>query len=98
MRGFSVLKDKENPINKMVHSRLNDFSSTVSHSGFSLKYVVEGTENYEIENREFVVNAGEYLLVNHNLLTAIAGQGQLNQFNNEAFYSKLALTVAQQKI
>lgn len=163
MRGFSVLKDKENPINKIIHSRLNDFSSTISRSGFSLKYVVEGTENYEIENKELVVNAGEYLLVNHNqkvrahinasrpvkglciyidpswvneayqmlchdletlldevgqtektsftemtypasadninnLLTAIAGQGQLSPFNNEAFYSELALAVAQQEL
>ena len=45
-------------------SSLNQFQKTLSGSGFAIKFVTQGIENYAIEKRHYQLGAGSYLLTN----------------------------------
>lgn len=48
-----------------VSSSLTLFEKFESESRFSVKMVTKGQERYRIENSSFVLNAGDFLVVNH---------------------------------
>jgi len=50
--------------NLLVFSSLKEFYHPVKSHGFSIKYVVEGTEKYTMNGQSFDVRVGEYLLSN----------------------------------
>ncbi len=50
--------------NTIVFSSLSEFYEPVQSSGFAIKYVVEGTELYTLNNDQYLVTAGNYLLCN----------------------------------
>jgi AraC family transcriptional regulator len=50
--------------NKVVFSALSDFYAPIDASGFSIKYVVDGTEVYHLNHEQYVVGPGSYLLSN----------------------------------
>lgn len=50
--------------NKLVFSALSEFYAPVDATGFSIKYVVEGTEVYHLNNEQYVVGPGSYILSN----------------------------------
>lgn len=53
--------------NRMVFSRFNQFELYhAPKSHVSIKYVIDGTELYELNRKDFRVNSGEYLLINSN--------------------------------
>jgi len=50
--------------NKLVLSSLKDFHDSAFESSFySIKYVLQGTENYYLDNKSFTVSAREFLVV-----------------------------------
>lgn len=50
--------------NKVVFSSLSEYYEPVAATGFSIKYVLNGTEVYTLNNEQFCVGAGSYLLSN----------------------------------
>jgi AraC family transcriptional regulator len=50
--------------NKVVFSSLSEYYQPVSATGFSIKYVLNGTEVYTLNNEQFCVGPGSYLLSN----------------------------------
>jgi AraC-like DNA-binding protein len=55
-----------NTCNRVTFSALKDYSLEAYNAPtYSIKYVVEGTENYFINKRKVSVGAGHYLLINH---------------------------------
>jgi len=51
--------------NRIAFSRLNFFEKKQDHHlGISIKYVIEGTETYKINNAAYKVNSDHYLLIN----------------------------------
>jgi AraC family transcriptional regulator len=61
----SMLPATQTDGNKVIHSRLKYFENQREHQGISIKYVVKGTEYYELEGESFRVQEGQFLLVNH---------------------------------
>ncbi|PSK93943.1 helix-turn-helix transcriptional regulator [Taibaiella chishuiensis] len=53
-----------NEANQLKVSSLSDFHRPVDSSGFAIKFVTEGCENYTINKQVFAVQAGSYLLLN----------------------------------
>jgi AraC-like DNA-binding protein len=66
MKGMLEINPNLQSINKVIYSSLKDMDIKLLHKGVSLKYVVKGCEKYEINNKQYQVNAGEFLIVNHN--------------------------------
>ncbi len=52
--------------NHINYSSITNIKESIKCKGFSIKYVVEGREDYYINNIKYSVFPGEYLLVNHN--------------------------------
>ena len=50
--------------NLVVFSSLSEFYHPVKSTGFSIKYVVDGSESYTLNGQKFEVNTGQYLLSN----------------------------------
>lgn len=50
--------------NSVVFSSLSDFFQPVHSTGFAIKYVVEGTELYTLDQQQYLVKEGNYLLCN----------------------------------
>lgn len=50
--------------NQLIFSNLNEFYEPVRATGFSIKYVVSGTEVYTLNNEQYVVKSNQYLLSN----------------------------------
>jgi hypothetical protein len=51
--------------NRIAFSKLNSFEKKQDYRlGVSIKYVIEGTENYKIQNATYKVKSGNYLLIN----------------------------------
>lgn len=46
-------------------SLLQNFHSAVPFRSFSIKYVVEGCENYEVNGKNYAIKTGNYLLANN---------------------------------
>lgn len=51
--------------NRIVHSRLHEFEKAATHSGISLKLVLNGVEKYKLDGRPYHLRKGQFLLVNH---------------------------------
>lgn len=49
--------------NVIVHSKLSRFSSFSANARLSVKYVNAGTERYQVNDKRYLVEAGEFLLV-----------------------------------
>ncbi len=54
----------ENSSGKINHSRLKQFNRKVESSPYSVKYVTEGKERYKMNQTNFEVSQGQYLIVN----------------------------------
>ncbi len=52
-------------------SRINQAEQEVFFQHFSAKYVVSGQELYQINNKKFVVNGGEYVIGNSNTTSKV---------------------------
>jgi AraC family transcriptional regulator len=52
--------------NVLMYSMVQQFYAPLSYRNFSIKYVTAGRERYTINKKEYIVRAGEYLLVNDN--------------------------------
>ena len=50
--------------NKIVFSSLHDYCAPVKAEGFSIKYVLNGTEVYTLNHEQHVISADSYLLCN----------------------------------
>lgn len=50
--------------NTVVFSSLSEFYQPVKSTGFAIKYVLEGSELYNLDRQEYMVDAGSYLLCN----------------------------------
>ncbi|MEM7085990.1 MAG: AraC family transcriptional regulator [Bacteroidota bacterium] len=50
--------------NEVYFSEVKDFHAFGYTSNFSIKYVINGYENYKVGSRNFTINDGQYLLVN----------------------------------
>lgn len=59
-----VFKKIEQENNSVVFSSLSEFYSPIYSTGFAVKYVLEGAELYKMDEHEYLVNAGNYLLSN----------------------------------
>jgi len=53
-----------NSKNKVIASSLTTFEQNAIHSGISIKYVVEGEEEYRIDGKRHLLKAGQFLIVN----------------------------------
>lgn len=51
--------------NEVYFSDVKDFGNFGYTSNFSIKYVINGYENYKVGARNFTINNGQYLLVNN---------------------------------
>lgn len=71
-KGFFIQSDQNNHYNKVIYSSLNSFESKRSSRGLSVKYVHRGNENYYLGDKRYAVNAGQFLLVNHQQEVATA--------------------------
>jgi AraC family transcriptional regulator len=49
---------------KVVFSALSEFYAPVDAEGFSIKYVLDGTEVYHLNKEQYIVGPGSYLLSN----------------------------------
>jgi AraC family transcriptional regulator len=58
---FKSINDKKNVA---VRSALYEFESTVDSSGLSIKLPISGTENYKVDNVNYQIKPGNFLLVN----------------------------------
>lgn len=63
--GLRTIADSDNAYNKLVYSDIRSIELESTNLGVSLKYVASGEEYYELEGKEFLVQAGQFLLVNH---------------------------------
>lgn len=52
------------PGNTVDYSKLRQFEHALKCTRFSIKYVLQGTESYQINGQKFPVSQGEYLLLN----------------------------------
>ena len=59
---------KPNLVNRIVHSRLQDFEKIDQKSGLSIKYVTSGKEQYRLGSHDFTLTPGKFLVVNKNQL------------------------------
>lgn len=50
--------------NQLIYSNLKEFYEPVKATGFSIKYVVSGTEIYTLNNEQHIVKNNQYLLSN----------------------------------
>jgi predicted nucleotidyltransferase len=50
--------------NQLIFSNLKEFYEPVKATGFSIKYVVCGTEVYTLNNEQHIVKNNQYLLSN----------------------------------
>lgn len=50
--------------NSLNVSSLSQFQKTLTGSGFAIKFVTQGTENYTIEKRHYQLHSGSYILTN----------------------------------
>lgn len=50
--------------NSVVFSSLNQYHEPVRSSGFAIKYVFDGIERYRLNNQDYIIGKGEYLLTN----------------------------------
>ncbi len=51
--------------NIVVYSLLRELETKLPFKGFSIKYVMEGLETYNVNGQKFQVTGGQYLLANH---------------------------------
>ncbi len=58
---FKTINSKKNVA---IRSALNEFESTVDSSGLSIKVPINGIENYKVDNKNFQIKPGNFLLVN----------------------------------
>jgi AraC family transcriptional regulator len=61
---LDIIKSKDN---SLVFSSLSEFYQPVYSNGFSIKYVVEGIERYTLNNRQYPIETGKYLLSNNTM-------------------------------
>jgi hypothetical protein len=61
VRSMQTFEERKN---KIVFSSLHEYYEPVSAGGFSIKYVVDGTEIYTLNNEQHIVTANSYLLCN----------------------------------
>lgn len=50
--------------NQLIFSNLKEFYKPVNAAGFSIKYVLNGTEVYTLNHEQHIVKSGQYLLSN----------------------------------
>lgn len=67
----AALLGPRDPGNTVDYSKLRQFEHALKCTRFSIKYVLDGTECYQINGQKFQVRQGEYLLLN----PACEGQG-----------------------
>lgn len=60
----AILLEPRDPGNTVDYSRLRQFEHPIKCARFSIKYVLEGTESYQINGQKFQVRQGEYLMLN----------------------------------
>ena len=58
---MEIIRQDENLV---VFSSLKAFHHSIKSTGFSIKYVVDGSESYTLNGQKFEVNTGQYLLSN----------------------------------
>lgn len=63
---FKTLVDKGNDYNKVIHSDLRDYNVSTINKGISIKYVINGFEEYILDGKSFRVKTGQFLVVNDN--------------------------------
>jgi AraC family transcriptional regulator len=61
---ITKLKDLPKGENLTNFSLLHDISEQFKFRSFSIKYVLEGTEHYQVNGNKYYVHKGEYLLAN----------------------------------
>jgi AraC family transcriptional regulator len=61
--GAALLAPRD-PGNTVDYSQLRQFEHALKCTRFSIKYVLEGTECYQINGQKFQVRQGEYLMLN----------------------------------
>ncbi len=54
------------PLNRIIYSDINAFEATSVNMGVSVKYAIQGTEHYRLDQNWFDVSARSLLIVNHN--------------------------------
>ncbi len=59
-----LMRSIEQNNNTVVFSSLSEFYQPVLSKGFAIKYVLEGSELYNLDQQEYMINAGSYLLCN----------------------------------
>lgn len=59
-----IMERIEQNNNSVVFSSLNEFYEPVLSTGFAIKYVAEGTERYTLNEQNYQISAGSYLLCN----------------------------------
>lgn len=75
VRSMQTFEERKN---KIVFSSLHEYYEPVSAGGFSIKYVVDGTEIYTLNNEQHIVTANSYLLCN----SAQTGHVEIESRNN----------------
>lgn len=67
---------EEGSLNRVVFSSIRHIEQEMVNLGLSLKYVNQGRELYQTEEREYEVEAGQFLLVNHEQRVQISIQSE----------------------
>lgn len=60
----AILLEPRDPGNTVDYSKLRQFEHALKCTRFSIKYVLKGTECYQINGQKFLVRQGEYLFLN----------------------------------
>jgi len=64
--------------NSLVFSSLHEYYQPVKSEGFAIKYVVEGVERYRLNNKNYPIETGKYLLTNDTCEGSVEIEGNRN--------------------